>query len=469
MTTYDKGITSRFLQNRRTVAKRRTVNAKCADIISVLDIAGFDNTGATDNGPAFTALTAGDYLVPGGSYGFLTSADLGDNVNLYFQKDSKIIPLANGVTVFKSTVHAYGTNFFFPTFDPNGKTGTVCFDMKNFRHAAGIHYPTFLTLGGYVIDTGIYLRQLCWDTVITSPFGQGVTNPIKITDGSNAVQVIKPGFDGAGLAGSSDAITVTNGGTYSTTSTYIQGGHLQGYRYGLRDTGTYGTICIGTYFESCGTADIYMEGAYGFNLITTNHISNVGPRGIKGTNCSAGKISNPFMTSGARSVGLFDFDGTNVECYADVIPATVSGMNLPLGITTGLSIIPKETKTTWVPTPVGTTSAGAASGVTGQAGTIIRNGSILSIEGTVTWTGHSGSGNLKLTGIPSSFNPASYTPTRIGQVTLSTGSFTGPVIYAYLNGTNMEIQFAQITAAGVESFIPLPSAATLRINMQIST
>lgn len=468
MTTADKGITSRFTNSRRGTARRRTFNAKCSDLISVLDMTGFDNTGVSDNAAAFTALAAGDYIVPGGTYGFSSSANIGDSVNLFFQKDAKLVPLVDGVTIFKTTAHAYGTNFYTPTFDPNGKNGTVCFDMVNFRHASGIHYPTFLTVGGYQIDTGIYLRQLCWDTTIDSPFGQGVKNPIKITDGSNAVQIFKPGFDGAGLVSGTDAITVTNGGTYSTTSTFLQGGHLQGYRYGFRDTGTYGSVVIGTYFENNSIADIYMEGAIGFNLITTNHISNSGPRGIKGTSCNAGKISNPFMTSGARSTGLFDFDGTNVECYAEVITSGL-GINLPLGIVTGLNFNPKENRASWVPAAVGTTSAGAMTGVSGQAGTIIRNGSILSIEGTVSYTSHSGTGNLKITGIPNTYNPASYTPTRIGQLILA-AAYTGPVIYCYLNGTNMEIQCAQVSTAGVESFIPLPTgAATIKINMQIST
>ena len=57
-------------------------------------------------------------------------------------------------------------------------------------------------------------------------------------------------------------------------------------------------------------------------------------------------IVHPFMSSGARSIGLFDFDGTNTNCYYDVIFGAGS-RNLPIGVVTGIQPISNK------PGPIG--------------------------------------------------------------------------------------------------------------------
>ena len=57
------------------------------------------------------------------------------------------------------------------------------------------------------------------------------------------------------------------------------------------------------------------------------------------------------------------------------------------------------TEGTWTPVIAGTTTAGAGT-YTLQTGTYTRMGNLCFLAGTVTWTAHTGTGNMLLTGLP---------------------------------------------------------------------
>jgi hypothetical protein len=66
------------------------------------------------------------------------------------------------------------------------------------------------------------------------------------------------------------------------------------------------------------------------------------------------------------------------------------------------------TEGTWTPAIAGSTVAGAGT-YTVQNGTYTRIGNMVFLSGTVTWTAHTGTGNMLLTGLPiTSRNVAGY-------------------------------------------------------------
>ena len=105
------------------------------------------------------------------------------------------------------------------------------------------------------------------------------------------------------------------------------------------------------------------------------------------------------MTSGARSGGLFDYDNTNINCRKQVIASDVS-MNYPSGITTGIasSLAIYETGT-FTPVVAGSVAAGTGT-YTSQSGFYTRMGNTVTFSFNVTWTSHTGTGAITITGLP---------------------------------------------------------------------
>lgn len=420
---------------------------------------GLVNDGVTTGNAArmATALASGahDFWLPAGDYLWDGDVVLPNDVHLYFAQGAKLKASANGRTFFKSTVSAYRSKVFFANLDANGKTGCTGFDMVGFRHSAGIYYPRFSS----GMQLGIYLRQLCWDTEIVNPWTQGCINGIKVADGSNAVHIQKPGLDGLGSAG--NGIEIVTGGTYDTTSVRITGGYIQGYASGVLDGGI-GSIIDGTYFETCTVADVNFSGAVKGEARNTQHYAAVGPVAIKGRSSDGIIVTNPTMSNGGRSTGLFDFDGTCANCYA-LRSSTAGGVNLPEGTVTGIGYLPTEGSGTFTPVVEGSTAAGAGTYTT-QSGTWRRVGRQVHVHITVTWTAHTGTGNILLSGIPAALTPGSFTPRRVGQA-VALVAYTGPTLYAYLNGTGTKLSLVQVSTLGAESLVPIAASGTVHINL----
>lgn len=178
------------------------------------------------------------------------------------------------------------------------------------------------------MDYGIVLRSLCWDIVIDNPNSQGVKYPIWIMSGSNVVDIRHPALDtyiwGVNI----------EGGTYPTVGVTITGGFIQNGQIGIVDKAT-ATRIHNTYFEGNSASDIALMAAINPEVSGTLHYANVGQSAIRAVQTKGAVIKNPLMTSGSRSIGLFDVDATNVKAFAWVSP--VDGVvNKPLGISAGL-------------------------------------------------------------------------------------------------------------------------------------
>lgn len=262
---------------------------------------------------------------------------------IIFRDRAKILAGRDGISVFQSTMNAWAARIVDAYIDCNGFSGVSAFDLSRFQaFGSVIERPSILNCAN-----GIILRTLNWGTRIDSPYIRDTQNPIIIMDGNSAVQVNHPSIDSFGSVG----IDIRKGKSYPNVGVQVIGGYVQGGGIGIRDA-SINTQVIGTYFEQCEIADISLIGSSSyFYSAATNHTAT-GNVAYKGRNADAARIIHPYMSSGARKTGLFDFDKSNSHCYSD-FQIGAGGQNLPLGIVGGIGKYTKDELAVPPPSVVG--------------------------------------------------------------------------------------------------------------------
>lgn len=383
------------------------------------------------------------------------------NKNIRWTQNAKFKPAANGLTFFKSTTTCYTTKFINPQFDGDGKSSVVAFDMMNFRLNAGIFDPLFLN-----IDTGFIGRIGCFGLTIENPTSFATPNPILLIADNSAMVIQNPNFDnsvGSGGSGTGFGVTIQPGAG-SNLGVRISGGYIQGFENGIVDAGI-GTLVGGVYFESCTDGDIFgttssRNGSYS----ECGHWGSVGDSAYKLRNTDGVTISAPVMASGARTQ-LYDIDSSNTNC-TEYRALSNASLNSPLGSVQYVGQLSKQTQGTFTPVVTGSSSAGTCT-YTKQYGKWIKDGDAIRGEMTIVWTGHTGTGNILVTGIPSALTPSTYDAKQF-PLQVNTIPFTGPIIYAAFNGTSTNITCYQLATTGVVSLLPIAADGTVTINFNYS-
>jgi len=442
-----------------TGATSRTVTSKLQESVSVLDF-GADPTGAADSATAFAnALTASaNVVVPPGTYLVNSTISLTNNKTITFQGGASILAGANSLTVFKAASSAYYTQIVNPSINGNGKTGVIGFDMTNFRLQAGIISPLITACNnGFIFRTGCYATLLLNAATYQTPY------PVQLVTNDGGVDIINPAFDNEVVNGGSGAgigVDVQTSGSV-TINARVTGGYIQGFQYGVKDA-AYATKVQDVYFEACSSSDIYGVGAkFGTYMNTTHFGSTPAAYAFTLSSCDSVTIFNPTMGSGNRAA-VYSVDNTNTNCV-EYHAVSATSLNTPLGTTTYLSSIPRQVTSTFTPVVAGTTTAGTGTYTT-QSGTVVQTGNQVHVQMEITWTAHTGTGNIAVTGIPAALAPSSYTPRRIGQV-IPTLAYTGPTVYCYLNGSGTSLTLVQVATTGTASLIPITATGTIYINM----
>lgn len=117
---------------------------------------------------------------------------------------------------------------------------------------------------------------------------------------------------------------------------------------------------------------------------------------------------------------------------------------------------------TFTPTIVGTSTAGTGT-YTNQIGRYTKIGNRINFTIYLKWTAHTGTGNIRVSGLP--FTSTSATGS-FHAVALYFDSipFTGPWLQAYVGVASTNIGLGQMTAAGVVSGIPMDAAGDLTLS-----
>ena len=184
-------------------------------------------------------------------------------------------------------------------------------------------------LGFTQLTNGITLST-SYEAAIENPRAFRTPNPVIINSG--AVQIIHPMFDNTTEFASGSN---TGNGILAIGGVVCNGGYIQGFDYGINDSSeasTYSNI----YFERCTESGLYFNNStaptahdcfvFGFN----------GKSAIKIRNTKSGKFYNNQMSTSNATIGLYDSDTSNQNCYGDkeYISATI---NNDLGDTAGVT------------------------------------------------------------------------------------------------------------------------------------
>ena len=360
--------------------------------INVKDF-GATGNGITDDTSAIqSAINVGvgnTVVVPKGTYAIGSTINLDSSQVVLRFEGATIKPIANNFTIFEAIVDAYGVKIIDLRVRGAGTTGVTVFDM----------YRWVVLNSGLIradirdVDTGVFLNGLCYGLYMDAPDIFNVNAGIIIKDCAGAVKIHHPMVDLNGNAGVGIDIYHTASG-YANVGTQIIGGGVEGGTIGIRDA-SFNTQVIGTYFERNTEVDISLiSGSHFFAGNMTSHTAAVGVVAIRGRSADAAKIYHPFMSSGARSTGLFDFDSSNTQCYYDVLQGNAF-YNLPRGVTTGINDVNStgsEIGNVSSATGVGTTiftPSGAARGRYDVVALIANSGapSQYAASATVIWDG----------------------------------------------------------------------------------
>jgi len=426
--------------------------------VSVKDF-GAKGDGVTNDTAAFQAAMQpnSSIYVPAGTYMISASLVVPDNFMLFCAKGSTLKALSAGITFFTSTVSAYFSQIWNASLDGNGFANVTGFDLTNFRISAGLYSP-FMTN----MLNGIILRTGCFGLTVLNPSTfNGVPNPIRVISNGSNISIINPNLDNLSGVGANTGTGIkidASGG--SNIGVIVDGGYIQGFQYGINDEGL-STKVTNTYFEGCTSFDVYSVGATCFLYTGTVHFGTVGAVAFKASNCDGGTVYDPTMASGARTTGVFDFDGTNTNCFY-YFPPSASSRNSPLGTVTGLGILPAQTFGTFTPVLVGSGTAGVGT-YTQQLGKWSKTGNVVHFNLGLAWTAHTGTGNMIVTGLPAGLVPANFNPQRLFNLRVTGFAFTGPVIYSGFSGVSTNQTLYQVSAVGVASLTAMAAAGTINI------
>lgn len=122
---------------------------------------------------------------------------------------------------------------------------------------------------------------------------------------------------------------------------------------------------------------------------------------------------------------------------------------------TKLSNLPVQTTGTFTPVLVGTTAAGVGT-YTAQSGRWVRQGNLVYFNLAFTWTAHTGTGNMQITGLP--YNSVDRAPvsSRFSNIT-----YTGTTPYVSTTPGSSALQIAQFSSAGAAADIPIDTAGSI--------
>lgn len=286
-----------------------------------------DDTEACQKCIDVAALTGGKALFPTGLYK-VAGLTIAHQMQIAMDPGAKFIAALNDMSIISCSTGHFSTLSGI-SLDGGGRTGVTGFDFTNLRHTAQIARCYVLNCA-----VGFHFRQLCWNTTVASCYAKACDVGYLITDGSNAMTLLHCSSDSSGSTTPTAGIRIRDGGTYPTEGVNIIGGFHQSTARGIDDAGT-NTKIVGVYFETCTEADILLGGKFPC-IDTTHHSSTSGTVCIKGRNCQAASIERLALT-GARTVGLFDFDTSNTFCKAWKVET--AGENTSLGMVTGLALM----------------------------------------------------------------------------------------------------------------------------------
>jgi hypothetical protein len=308
------------------------------DAISVLDY-GATGDGVTDDTAAIQAAidatTNNNVFFPPATYAVASTIDLPSGVILRGDRQAFLKPLSSSFTMLASDT-AFTSSLFIDgigfTGTGTGQTNVTAINITSSGIGVILNNLSFTD-----IDTGLDLTTN-YGTKIENPKAFRVPNPIKLNSGG-VYQILFPSFDNSVGVAAGDG---TGNGILAAGQCQVIGGYIQGYEYGINDTGRRSAY-DGVYFESCSEAALYFNGAAYPTVENCHFFGFDGKSYIKCRSTDNGHFSRNHMTTSTATLGFYDVDTSNTDCVGmlDYVDSThnndsgdTSGL-LPLGNQSG--------------------------------------------------------------------------------------------------------------------------------------
>jgi hypothetical protein len=229
------------------------------------------------------------------------------------------------------------------------------------------------------------------------------------------------------------------------------------------------------YILQLNYGDIANQG-YSNISVVGNDCSSNGIHGILfGTYNNVGKLSNISCTGNVcKSNGQY---GVLIQCNAapnNVSNVVVSGNECSSNTTAGIGTdvnasnisvsgnvsnnVPYYQEGSFTPVIFGSTFAGAAAAYGNQLGKYTKQGNIVFFDYTIDWTGHTGTGNMQMSGFP--FTASNVEPQSISIVAPNNLTVVGNVIMLSISGTTNAL--FQSNENGTTATVAMDAAASLR-------
>lgn len=308
-------------------------------VYSPLNIPNASHLGAKAGGS--DSLAVMQYLVDNygtgtindGKYTISGTVDLKAGFGFLFPSTVSFHPNANGILLFRSS--GIISSLTIDNIGLSGKswdgatqyTGISGLQINDASFNVNVRYPRTSNM-----DTGIDVQSNSFGVRIEHPSSFLVENPVVFGASTGTNNVYHPVFDNSAAFGGSGS----GNGIHSLSHNKAEGGFIQGFSNGILADGGNGKIeAEGVYFESCPTAAVNLDGVLGSVLKEIFHFGFNDSVTFKGRNCNGVVIENPKQATNNATIGLYDFDSTNINCYESHIYYGVT-YNLSEGVTTGI-------------------------------------------------------------------------------------------------------------------------------------
>lgn len=475
----------------------RTLANRFADVVNVLDF-GADPTGAASSVSAFNSalLQGGTIYVPKGTYKLDGKVELTvDSTTLLIGADVTLL-LSNVPATqvpFGNQIHVIADNC---SIIGSGSSTLLQMSGTSQANAVGLFHHSGFTIRDLIIDgnknnvtaipddtfeSGISIvvasilndANAIIDNIEIRNFVQyginiygGKANCVRISNciiHDNGKISEHPTSVGTGIVVTKNVFSqiVTNNVVYNNKSNGIifsSAGNTGG-DYVVSNNLCYSNGYNGIFF--------YEDPSYGSvpgqglrNIAVTGNVSTNNTRAGIEFNATNGFLRNATITGNVctnNTYGLLVLGQVSPIVVQDINISNNDLKNNGTNVSINNANNVEGVKISFTPAIEGTTTAGTATYVT-RSGSFVRNGSIVTFEFEVTWTGHTGTGDIKIIGLP--YAGDSNEPQSIGWVSSNNLTITGQSYILIVASQDYGLLYSSNN--GTSAAVTIDAAASLR-------
>jgi hypothetical protein len=475
----------------------RTLENRFSDVVNVLDF-GADLTGVASSVSAFNSalLQGGTIYVPKGTYKLDGKVELTvDSTTLLIGADVTLL-LSNVPATqvpFGNQIHVIADNC---SIIGSGSSTLLQMSGTSQANAVGLFHHSGFTIRDLVIDgnknnvtaipddtfeSGISIvvasilndANALIDNVEIRNFVQyginiygGKANSVRISNciiHDNGKISEHPTSVGTGIVVTKNVFSqiITNNIVYNNKSNGIifsSAGNTGG-DYVVSNNLCYSNGYNGIFF--------YEDPSYGSvpgqglrNITVTGNVSTNNTRSGIEFNASNGFLRNATITGNVctnNTYGLLVLGQVSPIVVQDINISNNDLKNNGTNVSIDNANNVEGVKISFTPAIEGTTAAGTATYVS-RSGSFVRNGSIVTFEFEVTWTGHTGTGDIKIIGLP--YAGDSNEPQSIGWVSSNNLTITGQSYILIVAGQSYGLLYSSNN--GASSPVAIDASASLR-------